>query len=166
MKKHLGFTLIELLVTLAVAAILLGLAVPAFTNYLAAWRLTSQSNELVTALHTARGEAIKRNRSVSLCRAAADNATACANGTSQWLHWIVAEGGNVIRRASPGNLGGSIRVSSASLNDTFTFRPDGLPTGSSTILVCTTVQINDNRRVINVGPGNRVSITRETGNCA
>lgn len=166
MKKFHGFTLIELLITVTVVVIVLALAVPAFTNYTASWRLTSQANELVAAIHTARSESIKRNRSVSFCRVAADNATSCAGGVNaRWLHWVVTEGGNAARRESPGNLGNTIHVSSTFASDTITFRPDGLPMATATLVVCTTAQINENRRVINVGPGNRVSITRAPGNC-
>jgi type IV fimbrial biogenesis protein FimT len=165
MKRSGGFTLIELLITVTVAAVLMGLAFPAFTNFIAGWRLTSQANELVAAIHSTRGEAIKRNRTVALCRAANDSATACAGGVSRWLHWIIAEGGNVVRRASPEAIGDSIRVSSTLANDTLSFGPNGLPNATATIVVCSTAPISDNRRVINVGPGNRVSMARETGNC-
>jgi prepilin-type N-terminal cleavage/methylation domain-containing protein len=53
-----GFTLIELLVTLAIAAILLTTAIPSFREIIRNNQLTTQANNLVTALHLARSEAV------------------------------------------------------------------------------------------------------------
>lgn len=59
-----GFTLIELMVTISIAAILLGIAIPSFTSTITSNRLTTNANELVTALNLARSEAIKRGQHV------------------------------------------------------------------------------------------------------
>lgn len=61
---HQGFTLIELMVTISIAAILLGVAIPSFTSTITSNRLTTNANELVTALNLARSEAIKRGQHV------------------------------------------------------------------------------------------------------
>ncbi|MBF6941294.1 prepilin-type N-terminal cleavage/methylation domain-containing protein, partial [Acinetobacter baumannii] len=45
-----GFTLIELMVTVAVLAIVLAVAVPAFGTLIRSSRLTSNANEVVAAL--------------------------------------------------------------------------------------------------------------------
>jgi len=76
-----GFTLIELLVTLSIAAILLTVAVPNFIMFVQNTRLTSQANDLVTALNYARSEAIKRGVRITVCGRASN--TACA-GTTNW----------------------------------------------------------------------------------
>src|SRR5690606_510305 len=62
-----GFTLIELLVTLAVLAVVLGLAVPSFQGIIQQNRLAAATNELVAAAQRARAEANRRNRQVALC---------------------------------------------------------------------------------------------------
>lgn len=56
-----GFTLIELMVTIALMAIMLGMAAPNFVSFKRNSELTSISNNFLAALNTARTEAMKRN---------------------------------------------------------------------------------------------------------
>ncbi|MDP3330641.1 MAG: GspH/FimT family pseudopilin [Methylococcaceae bacterium] len=70
---HQGFTLIELMVTISIAAILLGVAIPSFTSTITSNRLTTNANELVTALNLARSEAIKRGQQVTVRRKGTTN---------------------------------------------------------------------------------------------
>jgi type IV fimbrial biogenesis protein FimT len=81
-----GLTLIELMVTIAVLAIVLAIGVPSLQGVVNGSRLSSAANELTSALHLARSEAIKRNRTVVLCRS--ENLTSCADD-AQWNGWIV-----------------------------------------------------------------------------
>lgn len=82
-----GFTLIELMVTLALAAVLLTVGVPSFRAFIQNNRLATQLNEFVTALNVARSEAIKRARTMTVCKSA-DGATCTTAG--QWQQgWIV-----------------------------------------------------------------------------
>lgn len=64
--SYTGFTLIEMVVTVAVLAILLGVAVPAFQDTLAKRRLVGAAEQLYADLNYARGEAIKRNTNVTV----------------------------------------------------------------------------------------------------
>ena len=86
-----GVTLIEMLVTLAVAAILLAAAVPSFTSLVQNNRAAAQVNDLVVAMHTARGEAIKRGFPVTLCASA--NQNSCSGGANWSGGWIVFQDG-------------------------------------------------------------------------
>lgn len=61
-----GFTLIELIITVAVASILFTVAVPSFQDTIRQNRLTTQANELITALNLARSEAIRRSQNVTV----------------------------------------------------------------------------------------------------
>jgi len=61
-----AFTLIELMVTLAVAAILIGFALPAFNDFIAQRNLTARVNSLVLAVNYARSEATRLGTVVSV----------------------------------------------------------------------------------------------------
>jgi type IV fimbrial biogenesis protein FimT len=87
MNRQIGFTLVELMVTVAIAAIVLTLGVPAFQETINSSRLTSTANEFVTALNLARSEAVKRSVRVTVCKSA-DGAT-CAAGGGYEQGWIV-----------------------------------------------------------------------------
>jgi len=87
MKKYSGFTIIELMITLIIVGILLAVGVPSLRSFMQGNQLIAASNELVSALHVARSEAIKLNSRVSICESS-DGAT-CSN-TGSWNNgWIV-----------------------------------------------------------------------------
>lgn len=88
-----GFTLVELMVTLAVLAILIGVAMPSFTALTHRNRLTAAANELVGAMQTARMEAIRRNSRVVLCPTT--TGTACADAGTDWSRLLVFVDRNV-----------------------------------------------------------------------
>lgn len=80
MKNANGFTLIELMVTIAILAILMTVAVPSFVEFTRNNRVTSQTNDLVTAFNYARSEASRRSQPVSLSASGADfNAGWCVH---------------------------------------------------------------------------------------
>lgn len=70
-----GFSLIELMVTISVAVILMAIAIPSFIDITVSNKLSSTSNDLISALTSARIEAIKRNTNISVC---ADNTNICS----------------------------------------------------------------------------------------
>jgi type IV fimbrial biogenesis protein FimT len=86
-----GFTLVELLVVLAVGAILLAIAIPSYAFLVNSSRLAAVTNDLVTALHLARSEAIKRGMRVTACKTS--NAMAVSpicDTTASWQQgWLV-----------------------------------------------------------------------------
>lgn len=103
-----GFTLIELMVTIAVAAILLGIAVPSFQTMLERNRVAAQTNEVLGGLQMARSEAIRKNATHRFC--------------SSGSGWIVRTptASTAIRE---GSLVGSTSVTTFCAD----FRADGLP---------------------------------------
>jgi type IV fimbrial biogenesis protein FimT len=121
-----GFTLVELIVAIAVAAILLTTAVPAFQDTIKNNRMAANVNEFIAALNLARSEAIKRGVPVTACKDGGSG-NAC-NNAAQWAQgWIVFSDVNDNNVVNPGT--GAclptedcvLRVYPA-LNPTYTFR--------------------------------------------
>jgi len=83
-----GFTLIEVMVALAIAGILVGMALPSFTDMLQKDKGIAQINQLVGELSWARTEAIVQGKTVSLC--ASTNQLSCRSSKTNWSDgWIV-----------------------------------------------------------------------------
>jgi type IV fimbrial biogenesis protein FimT len=61
-----GFTLFELVITIAIVAILIGVALPNFREFSIGMTVNDNTNDLVGALNLARSEAVKRGRRVAL----------------------------------------------------------------------------------------------------
>lgn len=78
-----GFTLIEIFISVLVAAILLALAAPSFTEFTKNKRLTTQANEFVSSLALARSEALKRVSRVTVCRSSNGSTCATSGGWQQ-----------------------------------------------------------------------------------
>lgn len=66
MHSSRGFTLIELMVTVAVLAILMAIAGPAFNDFFQRYRLRGAADDVTSLLASARAEAVARNRDVSI----------------------------------------------------------------------------------------------------
>lgn len=173
MKPDNGFTLIELLVTIAAAAILMAVAVPSFNDLIVSSRLSTQTNDLIAAINTARSEAIKRNRNTSFCRAASATATSCVSSSGTWEHWIVVSGGIVLRRGTINRYGNTMNVTSTLTNDTVVLTSEGLARTSGgalianpTITICASNGPTNNNRRITLGAGSRLSTSALAGACS
>ena len=88
MKRLAGFTVIELMITIALAAIILTLGVPAYHGLVERNRLTADINNFISSLALARSEAVKRKQRVVLC-ASNDVATCSNNNNGYESGWIV-----------------------------------------------------------------------------
>jgi len=85
-RAHGGFTLIELLVTVTLLAVLLGIGVPSFRDFIANQKVKTAAFDLATAMLLARSEAIKRNASITL-----------EQETGGWANgWSVKSGATVL----------------------------------------------------------------------
>ncbi|MFZ3218583.1 MAG: GspH/FimT family pseudopilin [Rhodoferax sp.] len=91
-----GFTLIELLVVVTIAAILAAIAVPSFKGLIANSTVSRAVNSFIADTRYARGEAMRRGKSVTMCRSNAPLAAApvCSNGdglaVGGWMEgWVV-----------------------------------------------------------------------------
>lgn len=170
MKGVKGFTLIELMVTIAVAAILVGIAIPSFSNLIVSNRLNTIATEMVDAVSFARSESVKRNSSVVFCRAASATATACDSDTL-WTHWVILSGTEVIRRGEVNSYNSTIEVSSDLTDDEVVFGGDGLARTNENIIneseisICSTSGSGESIRTVTFGAASRVSTNRAAGTC-
>lgn len=157
-----GFSLVELLVSMAVLAMLMTVALPAYTAMLTNHRLATQANSFLNALHLARSEAIKRNVRVALCKSSTGEHCADAGGWQQG--WIVFEDANnnglrdeaetLIMRAPPLKAG-FVMTGNSPVAEYVSYTPMGLTKMSSdafqagTITLCPPAgKINSARQVI------------------
>jgi len=85
--RTLGFTMIEMLMTIAIAAILMGIAIPSFRYITNSNRIASELNGLLGDLQLARAEAIKEGRFVTVCES--DDGANCSNSPNWQNGWIV-----------------------------------------------------------------------------
>ena len=86
-KKSKAFTLIELLVVLAISAILVAIAVPSFDQTVKRNSVRGLQKSYLGALSYARGEAVARNKLVSICPSS-DAETCGASWSGGWLVFI------------------------------------------------------------------------------
>ena len=85
--KQGGFTLIEILITLVIAAIVLGIGIPSFTEFSRSSRLSSDFKQTLGDLVYARSEAVVRNAPIAMCPSV--NQSTCSNSTDWNTGWIM-----------------------------------------------------------------------------
>lgn len=156
-----GFTLIELMVTIAVAAILVSLALPSFSDATLSGKLVASANDLVAGVALGRSEAIKRNAMASMC--VSSNGTTCGSGG--WEQgWIILSGTTVVQKhaAAPTGFKASSTVTKID------FQPSGVGNTQATITVCrATPTVGSQERVVQVDATGRAYVSRTTnGTCS
>jgi len=154
-----GFTIVELMVTLAVAAILMGIAIPAFNDFIAQRTMASRVNDFVIAVSYARSEAARRGGIVSIV---AEDASA---GGNEWgPGYCVVPGApancddddEVLRRFE-GMDDATLNAQGAGFDgeDTLSFNARGMltpqPPGPGTIELCSTDEDVDPGRLVRIG---------------
>lgn len=91
MRPAAGLTLVEVMVTVAILALLLGLAAPSFKPLLERWRVQQAVGAMTRSMQLARSEAIKRVGNVVLQKIAnnTDGCTLAATAADWGCGWIV-----------------------------------------------------------------------------
>ena len=83
-----GFTLIEMMIALAIVAMVLFVAVPAFTIFLQNQQIKNAAQTVMTGLGSARAESIRRNATVRF-QFVSDLTAGCVLATNS-LAWVVS----------------------------------------------------------------------------
>jgi len=86
-----GFTLLELMIVVTLTGVLIGIGVPAMTQFVRSNQLTSAANDMLAAIHLARAESVKRRLPTEMCFTQDPTATTpvCnGNGTQGWVVWV------------------------------------------------------------------------------
>jgi type IV fimbrial biogenesis protein FimT len=131
-----GFTVLELMVTLAVAAVLLGLAIPAYETFINRQRMRAAVTGLHGDLLAARSQAVFQGIAVIACPGSPDDG---CSGSNDWsAGWIVFEdhdgdrehdsGEPLRRRGSPPE---AVAVFTPVSRTALRFLPDGSAPGSN-----------------------------------
>ncbi|KJH68887.1 hypothetical protein VL04_06120 [Chromobacterium violaceum] len=96
MDKKQGFTLLELLIVMALLAIVLAFAVPAYQSTVSSNAVMSESNNLYGDILSARNEALKRGQVVLVCPSSdGANCNTVAPASTNWAGgWIVLQAVN------------------------------------------------------------------------
>jgi len=166
-----GFTLFELIITLAIAAIVIGVAAPSFSGMIQDNRLSSQSLDFLASLNYARSEAIKRRTPVTLCKSA-DGST-CTNAGDWGQGWIVFVDGNGSQaRENGGNepilrlhgpLAGNNRLTgNGNFTHVITYQASGdtLGLGTGTLALCDARNDDDKGKAIIINSTGRARLTK------
>jgi type IV fimbrial biogenesis protein FimT len=154
-----GFTLVETMASLAVLAILLGLALPGFRGTLERQRAASAMHLVSTQLAQARNTAITRRSPVTVCPSGGDGrCLAESDWSAGWLLYL--DPGRNHQPASPDRVlrdvrrpvHESVQVLASSGRLRLRYQPDGRSGGSNlTLRVCSAGRLYGEVIVNNVG---------------
>lgn len=118
-----GFSLIELLTALAILALGLTMAVPAFRNTVIQNRLSATANEMVSTINLARSEAVRQRATINVARLSNDWAKgwevcgATCDGTASIRRTQPLDGLTITNLAGTISFGATgVRTSFAAMN--------------------------------------------------
>lgn len=131
-----GFNLLELLIAISILGVITAIAVPSFQSISINSNLSTETNDLVSALRYARSEAAKQGLNVTVCSANA-GLTACS-GSADWsTGWLIVDsGGNVlnVREALPADTAAEMDIVGGT--GAIVFNRNGFSSSARTIKLC------------------------------
>jgi type IV fimbrial biogenesis protein FimT len=126
-----GFTVFELVITMSIAAILMGLAVPAMRNFMQEQQDASAAGALITGLNYARSEAIKEDlptgpgNGVAFCASTGAGANPTCDSANWATGFIVLSSANAVPLQVVGALGAGLTLDTFPANAAIVFQSNG-----------------------------------------
>ncbi len=179
MARARGFSLLELLTTLSIAAVVLAIGVPSMTALIERNRIAAAHNEFVAGIYLLRSEAVKRNRTMTMCRVERPDPPRCASGLDSgweagWAIWHDEDGNQqiddgealiAVRNALP--RGVRLTGNGTTLPHRIAYRSTGVPAGfnNGTFTVC--LEGRTERRQIIISSAGRIrsQVIRDAPRC-
>ena len=183
MKNNNGLTLIELMGTLAIVAIMLGLASAGLNQYVRSNRTITQTNDLIAALQLARSEAVKRNGHVYICASATATAATPECDSNNWHDgWVVfvdtdrdaVDAGGAFTGSPPAandiilhthtGLKGETTVTSVNFTNSnyIRYRADGRADSNGSLVFCDSEDNTLRARAINISLSGLITAATDT----
>jgi len=155
-----GFSLVELMVTLIIVVILMSVAVPGMTDLYRDARLSTQTDMLIGVLNSARLEAVKQRKDMTVCPLAIPATdTACSNSAGDWTKGFgISDGTSIIQRVSA-NGDATVTTTATAIVFRGTF-------GSTSAAACFALNATGRKQQrINVGVSGHISKKVDATNC-
>jgi len=139
-SRNRGFTLIELLVTIAITAILASAGLPALSDFLRDQRIHGSATRLFNDVTTARTEAARTHRTVSLCPSTAGASCDSTDWSAGRLLFIdangngAAEASEILRFTAAG--GSEPTASPSGITDRIEFESTGVASATGSVRLC------------------------------
>ncbi len=142
--RQMGFTFIEFLIATAIATLIMALAVPSFSALVQDARLSSSVNGMVRGLQLARSEAIKRQRTIVICKGEPEYG--CDNSRAWNDGWLIFVDNDMSHDVSPGeptiwsqsalNEQTSLSFNAFPTDNYVIYYPNGAASSNGTFIFC------------------------------
>ena len=153
-----GFTLIELMITITLGAIIMGIGVPSYQDFVVKNRIQTQASEIRSSLAMARVEAIRRGLRVRVCPG--QGRCVGANWHGGWNSFVDRNSDNNID-PNETQLEVHIRLDGGSTltgANNVIFNSDGTAVRARTLILCTADSHARHRRRIAISSVGRVRV--------